>query len=271
MSARGRAARLRERLSERDLAILRDLDRLRLLSGQQLRRLHFAAGDPTTQARKTRATLRRLAELDIIVRLERRVGGVRAGSEGFVIGLSGWGYAVLDLDEDRGRRHRRVVETKPAFQAHLLAISELYVRLVEHVRQSEDELLEFVGEPDAWRRFTGFGGQAITLKPDAFLRLGVEDYELAAFIEQDMATESLPTIGRKLDVYAAYWQSGDEQRAHEVFPKVWWLVPTHGRLEAITRAIRQLPHDARALFAICLTADAVASLTQVPATEGGAA
>jgi hypothetical protein len=240
-----------------------------LLTGQQLRRLHFPDGDPITQARKVRAALKRLSELGVIVRLNRRVGGIRAGSEGFVIGLSGWGHAVLDLDSESPRRHRRVIETKPAFQSHVLAVADLYVGLTEHSRTSSSDLLEFAGEPGAWRRFGGLGGQAITLKPDAFVRLGVEDYELASFIEQDMATESLPTIARKLSAYVSYWRTASEQQTHGVFPRVWWLVPTTARLNAIGSSIRRLPSEARALFAVCLTADAVQALTQLP-PEGGA-
>lgn len=268
MSARGRAVRLLDRLSQRDIAILGDLDLLRLLTGKQLRRLHFADGDPVTQARKARAVMRRLSDLGVIVRLERRVGGMRSGSEGFVIGLSGWGFAVLDVVHNRQRRHRRVIETKPAFQSHILAVSELYVDLVEHSRRDGHELLEFAGEPDAWRRFGGLGGEAITLKPDAFVRLGVGDVEVLAFVEQDLATESLPTIARKLAVYVAYWRSGQEQRQHGVFPRVWWLVPTTGRAEAIRRVVAGLAREAQALFAVCLAHEATAALTHLP-TEGG--
>jgi hypothetical protein len=269
VSGRGHAARLRDKLSERDVAILNDLDELRLLTGKQLRQLHFSSGDPITQARKVRAALKRLSELGVIVRLSRRVGGIRAGSEGFVVGLSGWGHAVLNLDADAPRRHRRVIETKPAFQEHVLAVSDLYVNLTEHSRTGRSDLLEFAGEPGAWRRFGGLGGQAVTLKPDAFVRLGVGDYELANFIEQDMATESLLTIARKLAAYVAYWRSGQEQQRRGVFPRVWWLVPTTARLQAIAHSITRLPHEARALFAVCLTSEAVQSLTQLPA-EGGA-
>lgn len=218
MSRRGHAARLRERLSERDMVVLSDLERLRLLTGKQLRRLHFADGDPVTQGRKVRATLKRLSDLGVIVRLSRRVGGMRAGSEGFVIGLSGWGHAVLDLGNVVPRRHRRVIETKPSFQSHILAVSDLYVGLSEHARTQSSDLLEFAGEPGAWRRFGGLGGQSVTLKPDAFVRVGVGEYELAHFIEQDMATESLPTIARKLTTYVSYWRTGQEQRAHWACP-----------------------------------------------------
>lgn len=270
MSRRGRAARLLDRLSERDVRILLDLDRLRLLTGNQLRRLYFPLGNPITQARKVRALLKRLSDLGVLVRLPRRVGGLRAGSEGFVVGLSGWGQAVLDLDNEHSRRHRRITETKLAYQEHVLAVSELYVRLVEHARSGRIDLLTFAGEPGAWRRFSGSGGQTVTLKPDAFVRIGVGDIELVSFIEQDMATESPSTIARKLGVYVAYWRSASEQRRGGVFPRVWWLVPTLARLETIASCIRRLPHEARELFAVCLTDEAVPSLTAVPATGGSA-
>jgi hypothetical protein len=268
MSGRRRAIQLLECLSKRDIAILRDLDRLRLLTGKQLRRLHSPDGQVITQARKMRAVLKRLSELGVIVRLRRRVGGIHAGSEGYVIGLSGWGQAVLDVGNEAPKRHRRVIDTKAAFESHVLAVAELYVTLVELGRVGLAELVEFNGEPAAWRRFSGLGGQTITLKPDAFVRLGVGEYELSAFIEQDMATESVPTIMRKLGVYVAFWRTGQEQQRHGVFPRVWWLVPTTERLQAISRAIAHLPHDTRALFAVCLTTEAAQSLIQLPA-EGG--
>ncbi len=266
MSGRHRAARLRERLSERDLAILTTLYELRLLTGQQLRRLHFYDGQQATQARKARAALQRLHELAVIVRLSRRVGGLHAGSEGHVIGLSGWGQAVLDCDNPTPRRHRRVIDSKPAFQDHLLATNEHYVQLVETARAGHLDLLEFTSEPT--RQYSGIGGQKLALRPDAYLRLGIGDYELAVFVEHDMATESIPTIARKLAVYVAYWRSGIEQQLYEVFPLVLWLVPTLVRLEAIAKTIRRLPHEARHIFRVALHGDAITTLTQLP-TEGG--
>jgi protein involved in plasmid replication-relaxation len=239
------------------------------MSGQQIRRTSFPDGNPITQARKTRSALKRLGERSLIVRLRRRVGGLHAGSEGQVVGLSGLGHAVLDLDTDSPRRHRSVTETKLAFQDHVLAVAELRVRLLEHARIGRCDLLDFNAEPACWRRFSGIGGHVVTLKPDAYVRLGVAAFELAAFIEQDMATESLPTIRRKLGVHIDYWRSGQELRDHEVHPHVWWLVPNTTRLTAIAGVIRSLPIDARALFAVARSNDAVHLLTQLP-TEGGA-
>lgn len=268
MSGQGRARRLRDRLGERDLAILESLQELRLMSGAQLRRLHFPDGQQTTQARKTRAVLKRLAELRLIVRSSRRVGGIRAGSEGHVIGLSGLGQAVLTLGTGTPRRHRRVTDTKPAFQAHALAVSELAVALYEHQRAGDCAIDKLRAEPGCWRWFTGLGGQRRVLKPDLFVRLDVGEFEQSAFIELDQATESLPTIARKLGVYVDYWRSGQEQHEHGVFPKVWWVVPDAARLKAITRAVQRAPGEARDLFAVVLGHDAAEALTQPPGVGG---
>ncbi|MEJ7743096.1 MAG: hypothetical protein WKF73_11400 [Nocardioidaceae bacterium] len=66
----GRAARLRARLGERDLAVLGSLATLRLLTGKQLQRLHVTDGSPLTRARRARALLQRLTELRLVVRLD---------------------------------------------------------------------------------------------------------------------------------------------------------------------------------------------------------
>jgi hypothetical protein len=208
----------------------------------------------------------RLVELRLVVRTPRRVGGLHAGSDGQVLGLSGLGQAVLDVGSDIKRRHRSVADTKLAHQEHVLAVTQLIVELNERARSGQCKLLQLDAEPGCWRRFSGIGGQRITLKPDAFVQLAVDEWEIAAFIEQDMATESLPTITRKCGVYVDYWRSGQEQRDHGVFPRIWWLVPDVARLKAIARATQRLPSEARNIFTIALTSDAAEQLVQLPST-----
>src|SRR5581483_7116851 len=78
---RGRGeAWLRQQLSDRDLAVLHSLDELRLLTTRHIERLHFREGSPRTQARRCRAVLQRLYSYRLLDRLDRRVGGIRAGS-----------------------------------------------------------------------------------------------------------------------------------------------------------------------------------------------
>lgn len=270
MSVRARAGRLAERLSDRDFAVLRTLREFRLMTGAQLRRLHFPDDPVATQARKTRAALARLTDWHVIVRLNRRrVGGIRSGSAGYIYGLSGLGHAVLELGSVAPRRHRGVAETKLAFESHVLAVSELAVQLREHERAGGCEIDALCAEPGCWRWFSGSAGQRRVLKPDAYVRLGVGEYELTSFIEVDQDTESLPTITRKLGVYLDYFRTGVEQQARGMFPLVWWLVPDHHRHEAIAHAIRRLPAEAHALFSVGLRSQTIPLLTQLP-TQGGA-
>lgn len=265
--AQGRAAGLRARLGERDLAVLQSLERCRLLRGDQLQRLHIPDGSPLTRSRRTRSLMQRLHELDLVVRLPRIVGGVRAGSSGNIYGLSGLGLAVLDVAGTSGRR-RRVWDAKPYFQDHVLAVAELYVRLVEIQGAGDAELLTFDGEPACWRRFTDSSGETTILKPDAYVRLGVGEFERSAFVEVDMASESLPTIQRKCRAFIAYWRTGLEQQREGVFPLVLWLVPDDQRRLRLVDVMGRLATEAQALFRVALHRDGPAVLMAIP--EGGA-
>lgn len=258
------AAHLRDRLSERDMAVLGSLDQLRLLTGDQIRRLHVTDGSALTQARRARALLQRLSELGAVVRMARSVGGVRAGSQGYVYGISGLGQAVLTLDQSTSRRHRRTWETSPGHQNHVLAIAELYVSLVEATREGVIELLDFQPEPASWRTFGGHAGEPVTLKPDAFVRLGIGDVERSAFVEVDLSTESRTVILRKCRTYATYWQTGLEAQRHGVFPEVLWLVPDERRQARMREVLRRLPPDAQALFTVERRPDALPYLCTVP-------
>ncbi|MEX5710557.1 replication-relaxation family protein [Parafrankia sp. FMc6] len=259
------AAHLRDRLSERDMAVLGSLDQLRLATGDQIRRLYVADGSALTQARRTRALLQRLSELGAVVRMDRSVGGIRAGSQGYVYGIAGLGQAVLTLDAPAARRHRRTWETSPAHQNHVLAITELYVSLVEVARGGLIELLDFQPEPICWRTFSGHAGEPVTLKPDAFIRLGVGDVERSAFVEVDLSTESRTVIARKARTYASYWQTGLEAQRHGVFPEVLWLVPDERRQTRMREVLGRLPANAQELFAVERRADALPYLSTLPA------
>ena len=264
--ASARAAALRRNLSDRDLAILSSLVRVRLMTVGQIQRLHVVTGSHLTQLRRTRNTLQHLHDLQLVVRLPRAVGGVRAGSSGYIYGLSGLGQAVLDIPGTYGRRRRSVWDTKPHFEDHVLAVTELYIRLVEACRAHSADLLAFDAEPACWRTFTGAGGEPVTLKPDAFVRVGVGEIERSAFVEVDLATESPATLRRKCLVFVAYWRAGLEQQRHGVFPTVLWLVPDEQRRRRLAEVVRHLPHDVQHLFDVALLGDGPARLT---APEGG--
>ncbi|PRY40521.1 protein involved in plasmid replication-relaxation [Umezawaea tangerina] len=211
--------------------------------------------------------MQRLAKLGLVVRFGRSVGGIRAGSKGHTIGLTGLGEAVLDVGQDQGRRHRQVWEGKPYFQDHTLAIAELHTSLTEHIAANGDaDLIAFETEPKVWRRFGGIGG-SLTLKPDYLAHIGVGDIERVVFVEIDLGTESLPSVLRKCQVYLQYWQAGIEQHLHGLFPSVLWLVPDGRRRGRLQEGVERLPRDAQALFTIALLHEGAQLLT----TNGGLA
>jgi hypothetical protein len=150
-----------------------------------------------------------------------------------------------------GVRIRRPWTPGAAFVAHQLAVSELYVRLCQAERSEQLDVLAFDAEPACWRTFTGIGGARTILKPDAFVRIGLEDFEDAYFVEVDRATHSGPSVARKLTLYRRYWQTGREQRRWDgVFPKVLVLVPSESRKRALVEMAAEQPSESWPLFQI---------------------
>jgi hypothetical protein len=129
-------------------------------------------------------------------------------------------------------------------------------------------VLETQAEPRSWRTFAGLGGRLV-LRPDAFVVLGVGEYELRWFVEVDRSSESLPVIVRKCRLYADYYQSGKEQAAHGgVFPRVCWIVPDERRAEHVRTAIARDRHLPEGLFVVTPAATALDVLQGVTVRNG---
>ncbi|MEX2447505.1 MAG: replication-relaxation family protein [Solirubrobacterales bacterium] len=135
------------------------------------------------------------------------------------------------------------------------------VRADERERDAQGTLLDFYAEPGCWRRFTGVGGGAAWLKPDAFIRWGEGDLEHLSFVEVDRATASAPTVARKLDLYRRYWQTGREQDRFGAFGRVLLLAPHDKRRAVLAKAVKRQPTDAQRLFRAGLHKDAADLLT----------
>jgi len=245
-------------LSERDWQVLSALAIFRLMRTDQLRRLVFARhGSKESAERTARSSLRRLCvQIGAICHLERRIGGVRAGSAGFVWHLTSVGRrllassfastTIMDKSGASGSREPpRVATTEPSLRLvdHTLAVTEVAVRLREAERVRQLEILALLPEPECWREYLGQGGQRLALKPDLWAvtvpldQAGSCTIEDHWFIEVDRGTESLATIRRKGAAYVAYWRAGTEQAKHGVFPRVLWLTPDVARANAITSAL----------------------------------
>ena len=243
---------LDQRLSERDRQLVQDVVRLGFMTAGQLERLGFhTVPEPVTRARRVRRQLARLVELDLLWRLDRRVGGVRAGSTSYVYGPTPEARRLdAYLRGEPLTRARAAHEPGVSFLAHSVACGELFVRLTEADRAGTVELIEHQAEPACWRSFLAPMGGLRHLRPDAFVRLGVGEWEQLAFVEVDRASEGSTALTRKLDIYIACWHSGSEQHTGGIFPKVVWLTPTERRTMQLRRLITTLPSDAQEIFAV---------------------
>jgi Replication-relaxation len=256
-------AELREELTPRETAVIRGLGVLRLMTGGQIAVLHFPAtdnGTPTAALRACSRELTRLTRDRLLVRLGRRIGGIRAGSSSYVYALGPVGQRLLALDGPRPRFR----EPSTLFVDHTLAVSQLVVELTLAERAGRCEVLRVQGEPDCWRTFSGIAGRVL-LRPDLAVTLGLGDYEADYFIELDRATEHLPALLRKCQAYQNYYRSGREQAAHGVFPSVCWIVPDQPRADALTAALNRNRSLTNGLFFVTTTADSVESLVRRPA------
>lgn len=250
---------LHDALSDRDRRILLDLIRVRVLAGGQLDRLHFHTLSPSSQHRVRRRVLERLASLGLAAMLERRVGGVRAGSAGHVYALGLAGQRILPLltGEPPPARARQPWTPGRLFLAHALDVAELYVRLREHERTGALELQRYDAEPQSWYP-TGFGG---VLKPDALTVVRSGAISDTIWLEVDRATESLPTLRRKLLGYVDFALSG-QLGPGDVVPRVLVTVPHEKRLTAVSELIAGLPEPASNLIHVELHYNSVETLAQ---------
>ncbi|MFN8103916.1 MAG: replication-relaxation family protein [Acidimicrobiia bacterium] len=256
-----RLAVLEAGMSARDRALLADVARLRLMTGGQIARLHFGVSE--SARRLARRELARLVEARLLVRLGRRIGGVRAGSAGYVYGLD---VAGQRLARPGQRRWWPVTTPGEPFLRHVLAVAGVYVELRLAEQTGGFEVVAFEAEPACWRPYYGPGSERLTLKPDVYVvtvSLGYEDH---VFIEVDLATESGPRLAAKARLYIAYFRSGTEQARSGLFPQVLWLVPDQARLSQLVDVLGRLDAAFWRLFAVATLDGAVNAITGADAS-----
>lgn len=253
----GRLASLAARLGDRDRQIIETLKLVRVATARQLQRLWFTDASPRSNARMAQRTLKQLAALRVVTRLDRTPGGTGGGSAGHVYALDVAGLRLTGPVNTKVVR--RPWPVSRLFLDHALEITEWYVRLVEEERAGGLNVLEYRAEP---RRLypTGLGGQT-WLKPDAFVRLGNNEWEEHWFVEVDRDTEHVPALRRKLDQYVAYWRTGIEQARNEVFPQVLWIVPNVRRYDELIDEFGRLPETVWPLFKVALRDRAISSIS----------
>lgn len=223
---------IRQRLSERDLAILRAVADHQFMTTRQIQRLFFHAHQ--SEPSGIRAAIRvlgRLLDHRVLTRLDRAVGGVRAGSSSYVWCLDVVGDRLTR--NEKGGARRRFFQPSLTFLGHKLAVAETRAVIEETVRSHAMELLALDIEMQSWRPFLGTGGQTVQLKPDLGVVTATTKFEDSWLIEVDQGTESFRTLLDKCAVYETYRQTGREQAARGVFPRVLWIMPSEIRAEQL--------------------------------------
>src|SRR5665647_1079920 len=129
---------LTPQLSERDFAIIENVGRFKLATGQQIERLHFMERSPLSRSRSRQFVLKRLVEHQVLKRIGNRpIGGADGGSVSHLYALGKAGIALAAITSAAPRRP--YVDYRPHV-AHTLAIAELYVCLVEAERAGKLKL-----------------------------------------------------------------------------------------------------------------------------------
>lgn len=253
-------------LGDRDRQILEAVGLTGVAGSQQIERWAFAdpSSTPLSTARRCRRVLARLHRDGYLLRLDRRLGGVRSGSSGWLYQLSTRGKRVIGMS-GRGRTW----EPGARFVDHALTVLELHIQMVEAARRHELSDLRVEHEPAIWRRFTTASGPE-TLKPDLLVELTTTDgWELRWFVEVDRGTEHLPTVLAKCQLYERYWRSGHESAINEVFPRVCWSVPSEKRAAAISGAISRASVLTDDLFRVAVAHETPALLANTNQNSKG--
>lgn len=222
-------------LSARDWDVLRSVDSHRYLTTRHIQAFHvWNHASAATAAALTRRLTLRLKDLRLITHLDRRVGGVRAGSASYVWRIGPIGDRLL-----HGGRGTRRWQYEPGirFLDHCLAVADAHLALLQGHRAGQIELLRIDLEPTCWRRFTAYGGAAVVLQPDLYVVTGAGKFEDHWFVEIDRGTESLRTLLSKCERYEDYHRTGIEQEDGGSFPLVVWVMPNRDRAKRLADAV----------------------------------
>lgn len=257
----GQILELAARLSQREWAVIETVNQLRLVTGYQLERLHFADLQGHSRSVVRWRVLKRLVDWCLLTPLPRRVGGSLRGSAQLVYALDSIGERLLQLQRNLGHRPgriRRPSQPGERFVRHTTAVSELYVQLVEHSRTANVSVDVFLAEPAAWWA-DGAGGW---LKPDAYMVLSTSDVTDEWWAEVDLATEAMPTMRGKLLAYLDFLHRG-QLGSGGVMPRVVVTVPNDHRHQAVSAVAAALPEPAAELFTVSLFDSAAEELLKV--------
>ena len=222
----GFATRLASRLTERDRRIALDCYDHRILTTEQLRRLHFAT------RRVAQRRLTELYELRVLDRF-RPVWQRGDGSTPYHWLLDHAGAQVvaelLDLPADQlaWRRDHALALAASSKREHQLAVNEFFTRLADDACAAGGTLAEWWGE----RRTAGaFAGR---LQPDGYGHLHLKGQSIRFLLELDRGTE---THARLVEKANRYQRELPRSELANLRPLVLLLTPSKERTDAAAYA-----------------------------------
>ncbi|MBV9487124.1 MAG: replication-relaxation family protein [Frankiaceae bacterium] len=227
-----------------------------MATGRQLDQLCFANLAGRSQAVVRGRVIHRLIRWRVLRSLDRFIGGANGGSTELIVGLDSIG-AILAQQRAfaAGRSSRQVGLPGERFVRHTLAVTQVLTDLCAHAAGTSLRVETFEIEPLSWWP-DGLGGQ---LKPDAYVALIGDQLRNHWWIEVDRATESLPTLSRKLRRYVDFARRG-QFGPGRVVPRVLVSVISDRRLEAVQRLAAGLPDPAPEQLVIVRDRDAAHAL-----------
>lgn len=220
--ARGGAAvaALASRLTDRDRRIALDCYEHRVLTTEQLRRLHFQA------ARTARERLLELAQLHLLASFRPpRQPGEGSAPKHWVLAEAGALVVAAELGLERAelrwQRQASLAIASSTKLAHQLAVNEFATRLAEDLRNTGGRLEAWLGE----QRSRQLVDRIVT--PDAYLRARLASNRVVELLlELDRGTEDHGRLREKARRYAKALPRSDLHN-----PVVLLLVPSLARAE----------------------------------------
>lgn len=220
------------RLTDRDRRIALDCYEHRLLTTEQLRRLHF------TTPRKARGRLFELYELRVLDRFRpawQQGEGTTPhhwalDAAGAHIVAAGLGITRRELHWNREPAAALVAST---IREHLHAVNEFASRLHEEARAAGGALSRWLGERGAHELMRGI------LTPDSYLALDLPGQPTRhILLELDRGTEDHERLRTKARRYA---KAIPRSHLHKLDPLILLLVPSVGRAQAVAASLADAP------------------------------
>jgi hypothetical protein len=219
-------AALASRLTDRDRRIALDCYEHRVLTTEQLRRLHFAG------ARTARHRLQNLRELRIVTsfRPPSQPGDGGAANH-WVLDDAGALVVAAELGLDRAelrwQRQAALAIASSSKLAHQLAVNEFFTRLAEEAREASGALDRWRGERRSRELLAGI------VMPDGYGRLRLSDEPPLEFLlELDRGNEEHGRLREKARRYAKALPRSDLNE-----PVVLLLVPSCARAERAAESL----------------------------------